>query len=145
MELKIEYLSKYLPYGLKVMMNDGLIYWMHDTSGVVRQGDSLHSVSIADCLRSSCKPILRPLSDLNQEVEILGENFIPIKKLGTRYSSIVCDIYKNTINLDVNDFDSINLLHYRVVFDKLYSMHFDLFRLIDNGLAIDVNTINDTL
>lgn len=139
--MELKHLAPYLPHGVKVMMNDGLFYWMSDKGGIVRGEDYLHSVSISDCVRNPCKMILRPLSDLNQEVEIDGVNTIPIKKLGSRYSTITCMIYKNTIQLDVNDLSSINLLHYMITFEKLCKMHFDLFGLIDNGLAIDINTV----
>jgi alanyl-tRNA synthetase len=43
--------------------------------------------------------------------------------------------------LDVEDLSSVNLLHYMVVFEKLFKMHFDVFGLIDKGLAIDINTL----
>lgn len=141
MKLELKHLAPYLPYELKYFIDftDG------DTACWVVEGLTVDEIFIDgyDCNYDSenCKPILRPLSDLTKEITIDGETFIPIKKLGTRYSSIKSMLYENTVQLDVYDTSSINLLHYLTTFEKLYEMHFDIHNLIEKGLAIDINTI----
>jgi len=63
---------------------------------------------------NSYKPILRPLSDLTKEIEIEGIKFVPI------------------------DISEIKLHTY----NKLLEWHFDVFGLIEQGLAVDINTLN---
>ena len=64
------------------------------------------------------KPILRPLSDLTEE-------------------------YSNACNYSHKDFkwEIINKNISVLVWDSLLKNHFDVFGLIDAGLAIDINTI----
>lgn len=69
------------------------------------------------------KLILRPLSDLTKEIEVNGEKFVPRSKFfGNPLDYIIT---KNS---------------YEVV-QQLISWHFDIFGLIDAGLAIDINTL----
>ncbi|NIV12884.1 MAG: hypothetical protein GWN62_16865 [Aliifodinibius sp.] len=95
----------------------------------------LHSGNIlawAELDTNTHKPILRPLSDLTKEIEHNGERFIPIKNIGktsTFYGDTpICNIEKD----------------YRLwavwEFEKLLEWHFDIFGLIEKGLAIDINT-----
>lgn len=137
MKLELKHLTPYLPYSLDMFVYDDI----EELIGLDSLEIEIKTISGDYKITEFIKPILRPLSDLNQEVEIDGVNTIPIKKLGSRYSTITCMIYKNTIQLDVNDLSSINLLHYMITFEKLCKMHFDLFGLIDNGLAIDINRV----
>lgn len=137
MKLELKHLTPYLPYSLDMFVYDDI----EELIGLDSLEIEIKTISGDYKINEFIKPILRPLSDLNQEVEIDGVNTIPIQKLGSRYSTITCMIYKNTIQLDVNDLSSINLLHYMITFEKLCKMHFDLFGLIDNGLAIDINTV----
>ena len=168
MKLELKHLTPYLPYGLRIRtykaekvfrelkMNILGVFdlelncsWL----SILEKKDNLCSKEIVDFPKivtfseyeenRLIKPILRPLSDLTKEIIIDGESFIPIGKLGTRYSSIKCMLYENTVQLDVYDISSINLLHYLTTFEKLYEMHFDIHNLIEKGLAIDINTIKE--
>ena len=89
-KLTLEILAPYLPYGLKVRVEDykcdyvgrefdeviGFHQW--DKSGllwsVLTDGGAKPSVE-------KVKPILRPLSYLTKEIEVNGEKFIPIELL----------------------------------------------------------------
>jgi hypothetical protein len=66
---------------------------------------------------TSIKPILKPLSDLDKEVLVIF-NFITYPKRG----------------------DSINVYSYEFMI-YCFKNHFDVFGLIEKGLAIDINTI----
>jgi len=81
----------------------------------------------------SCRLILRPLSDLT------NENTIEFYKL----DSIDLEL------IDINEWteELINMIIYNdkfqlIQFDYLFKNHFDVFGLIDKGLAIDINTLN---
>lgn len=120
-QLTIEHLAAYLPYGLKVAPIFGG-YAILDVENIDR----------VLAYNKPVKPILRPLSDLTKEITHNGEAFVPIYRIdemGYRIHGLTLD--------------GIGLLAmpYWVVC-KLHSWHFDIYGLIDAGLAIDINTIN---
>ena len=123
-KLELKYLAPYLPYGLK-------FYW-EDLKGNINEPWSLTINSIDFALENQNKPILRPLSDLTKEITHNGEKFIPIDYFVGDDSDLVynaCLIH--------NDF---SYLPYNLV-QLLLEWHFDIFGLIEKGLAIDINTL----
>ena len=93
-----------------------------------------------DCKIKDCMPILRPL-DLTKEIEHGGEKFVPIEKLGSKFSTGSCMLYPITLDFNTNETFSINLLAYHYVFEKLIEWHFDIADLISKNQAIDINTL----
>ena len=83
-------------------------------------------------------PILRPLSDLTKKIEIDGETFRPFHKLDHDF-----ELQNNTyLCLILHGARIINLFdHPYEIMQKLFEWHFDVFGLIDKGLAIDINTL----
>jgi hypothetical protein len=101
------------------------------------------------------KPILRPLSDLVKEIEVNGERFIPLGKLHYKYcltasgkrttkASYEYYIDKNcyatfysvnggSFGIYIDTID-INKTPYRIL-RWLFEWHFDVFGLIEKGLA----------
>ena len=86
------------------------------------------------------KPILRPKSDLNKKIEIDG--------VCCSYLTHIDKICNLSIDKDL-DID-VAFTHYFVELEQiqsyltfLYSHHFDVFGLIEKGLAIDCNSINN--
>ena len=142
-QIKLEEIVGYLPYGLKAIKES--------RSNYIGEPNEKEVINIntkdVDILFSkrykmvSCKPILRPLSDLTKEIEVNGEKFVPIKKLGDKYSVDSCMLYNHFISLDTSDSVSINILHYYYIIQKLYQWHFDIHNLIERGLAIDINNL----
>lgn len=143
MKLELKHLAAYLPYGLKCL-NQHLpdkelvieeligvsnhILW----SGVFMAKHGSNHIPI-----SAIKPILRPLSDLTKEIEVNGEMFVPldyfdknIAPLGTTHE----EMKLHFIESDLNN------MRYTII-QKLHEWHFDTFNLIENNLAIDINTI----
>ena len=116
MKLKIEHLAPYLPYGLKIQGT---------THGEIAELSCCTETSVNITTRSfqygmwadifEIKPILRPLSDLVK----LGSN--------ERW-------WRDKIALGITklDYESIQ---------ELFKEHFDVFGLIEKGLAIDINTL----
>jgi hypothetical protein len=132
-QLTLEHLAPYLPYGVKIA--HGLI--IKDLTAVSLDSPFVFcttylSSRVKTMINiSDIKPILRPLSDLTKEIEVDGEEFIPIDYIG------------------LMDYDTYSLLYiqnhtYRLpyqIFNKLLSWHFDIFGLIQKNLAIDINTL----
>lgn len=81
------------------------------------------------------KPILRPLSDLTKEIEHNGERFVfSDRYLSNSKIKMLLDNSLCSFNNPLNDIDynSVKLL---------LEHHFDVFGLIEKGLAININSI----
>lgn len=132
-KLELKHIAPYLPYGL-IYIYEGKKYKCSSTIGLKFIGyddnqDSWHYID-------DCKPILRPLSDLTKEIEANGEKFIPRVKMG-----LIHDVSGNNI-LNYRTGDRINILSlpcYQI--EYLFELHFDVFGLIEQDLAIDINTL----
>jgi len=148
-KLTLEHLAPYLPYGLKAEMLD------YECDYVGKKYDEIVGFHQWDknCLYWSAltvggskpnieriKPILRPLSDLTKEIEHNGERFVPKDVLIDRY------------DLKFDEDDDFFLDYYCIgetdspwtgyhIIQLLIQWHFDVFGLIEKGLAIDINSI----
>jgi hypothetical protein len=140
MKLELKHLAAYLPFGLKIMyfgkqrkMNAGngsSKNWIGITATIQRQGEN-------------CKPILRPLSDLTKEIEVGGERFVPIKEFMILYGGCTTEKGKPIFESDFITnimYSYYGSLSYGVI-EKLFEWHFDVFGLIEQGLAININTL----
>lgn len=115
MKLELKHIAPYLPYGLKYVHKN--IIW-----------DLTHLDSTTK--NREYKPILRPLSDLTKEIEVNGEKFVPIEKIaiyGDNKAYLEEAILTGLVEV--------------IVFNMLLRWHFDLYNLIENGIAIDINTL----
>lgn len=123
MKLEMKYLAGYLPYGLEIRYIE-----RNETHNL-----EYHNIMSICCDQNHLKPILRPLSDLTKEIEINGEKFVPHIKLGGR---------PNLKDYDIDYLSKhINHMSYGLI-QKLIEWHFDIYGLIEAGLAIDINTLN---
>ena len=118
-------------------------------SGIYDDGSIVCSDTINSC-PSKFKLILRPLSDLNKEIEHNGEKFVPIEWFE------IGDVDNDSIEYNHGNIKLIKTLEtiatYNVVHDiaylpfavvlKLIEWHFDIASLISEGEAIDVNILN---
>ena len=131
MEIQIKDLAPYLPYGLKVqtinVFEGNPIFTMCDKSG-------LSNVSISDILdyQEEYKPILRPLSDLS--IEIIKQ-LISFDIVEFRMSKEIEDDFSIEVNDEAVGWTSLTFQEYQ----NIISWKFDIFNLIPQGLAIDVN------
>ena len=124
MNLQSIHLASYLPYGLRIK-----------SATTEKPLTGLYLDELNNTLfgfGTTFKPILRPLSDLTTEIEINGIKFVPINIL-----NYISDIHLR-INGEIEGFSGIPVYD---DFQKLFKWHFDVFGLIDAGLAIDINTI----
>jgi hypothetical protein len=123
--LELKHLSAYLPYNIEIEHPT-----MFSGKKEISELRSLNERSVEIEHRmyveiSSCKPLLRPLSQLTQEIDYNEERFVPMDRIKRMYPS---DTFSSTSN--------IAQWSYRIV-EKLLSWHFDLFGLLENNLAIE--------
>lgn len=149
MKLELKHLAPYLPYGIKVLRPDGrtiLLMKGLDKDSIVVDDDG-----IKYCGYEFTKPILRPLSDLTKEIERNGDKFVPAEKLNPFYyrKGLVDCLGGNRLiywstekqrQIDDGCWDNFSLKSFEVS-QKLFEWHFDVFGLIPQGLAIDINTL----
>lgn len=113
MTLELRHLAPYLPYGLMGYATDINI----------SEKITVHNVTHVLFEQEKIKLILRPLSDLNKTID-LSPYF-------HQCSDMDGGIRENIFSCPYSDFET------------LFKHHFDIFGLIDAGLAIDINTIKD--
>ena len=137
MKLELKHLAPYLPYRLEVMDSDnnidmciGIKYWLG--WDVVCDYEWGHSTKPL----SSVKPILRPLSDLTKEIEHNGERFVPIDELRYTYSGFYIEFNGSLLIKSKNTHIYISIDWPNAIKEKLLEWHFDVFGLINEGLAI---------
>jgi len=133
MKLELRDLAPYLPYKLKLYCEGSSVEIQE------MKPFDLTEVMIIFMNRYQ-KPILRPLSDLTKEIEINGRTFNPYN------TKILDDLMMATSEWDclceyTGDLSkNVDIPYYIVV--QLFEWHFDVFGLIPQGLAIDINTLN---
>ena len=165
MKLELKHIVPYLPYGLKCqLMGESKEDIDHDDNPAPKvflidgaKRDLIHVWSkktmTDEWIYEEVFPILRPLSDLTKEIDIDGENVLFCDYITDKYGdcetfysfndgAIVEDTYRGE--------DAINHKHLYpntecypyFIIKELLRLHFDIFGLIKEGLAIDINTIN---
>lgn len=163
-KLELKHLAPYLPYGINFKMLD-------ESSGeweilplvsvnIANETIEIGAMEIGlDELNAYEGIVLRPLSDLTKEIEHNGERFVPAIKMvdpkGKEWHLMKTATWKlmktwqaHVVKVEhetMGEVISINLdnplvLPYNLLV-MLIEWHFDVFGLIDQGLAIDINTI----
>ena len=138
MELELKHLAGYLPYGLKYIDKDsGKVKIMKTLSSEINMVDfgwgNAH-------VFNEFKPILRPLSDLDEIIEYGGEKFVPIDWIENKYYTL--SLHKECEKLlEKGGYLWINHISHLLI-SHLYEWHFDVHNLIENGLAININELD---
>lgn len=124
MKLELKHLAPYLPYGLKS--------WSGEKE-ILITGSTLYRMETI-----VIKPILRPLSDLTEKEckKLLNNDHIFNFWYGKDKDGDY--IYKEGYTSSI--YRSYKGMPYSMV-QHLFQWHFDVFGLIDEGLAIDINTL----
>lgn len=131
-KLTLREIAPYLPYGLKVLLTES-----NKTAEMFVLNKILfrHQIQIQTIYGTYgdmyFKPILRPLSDLTKEIEVNGKKFVPIEEIkeSQRHLFFREDIENPLEGMQYSEMQ------------KLFSWHFDVFGLIESGLAIDFKKI----
>lgn len=128
-KLELKHLAPYLPYGVKAKTkrSEFIVVGAHDYTIF---GDNENGEM--EEYYEDVKPILRPLSDLTKEIEHSGERFVSFEWISENldYDEYSIDYYLN----------HTERLPYEIV-QKLFEWHFDLFGLIEKGLAVSYNDL----
>ena len=127
MKLELKHLAPYLPYGLKMELLNFPIGRHFRTLEL----DCGHDFNLY-LQNNWVRPILRPLSDLTKEIEVNGEKFVPTLE----YSYLR---FEEISNYEGGE-NAMNFIQVREQ-NILLKLHFDIFGLIPQGLAIDINTL----
>ncbi len=135
---ELKYIAPYLPYGLKVKdIKYGLLFEALSFITSPNQSFDVYNSNLDQLIKDELlKPILRLLTDLTKEIEHEGEKFVPVDKL--RW---ITDTSK-TYNWNAIDQSAVKYLNYEVI-QMLFEWHFDIFGLIEKGLAVDINTLSE--
>lgn len=145
MKLELKHLAPYLPYGLKVLRPDNkTILEIKGVNGSLIIFERNGTLSQYGDL-SNCKPILRNLSDLTKDIEVGGERFVPIVEIAKiRPTGYEWKCYDDEDGVMLGSYDdTVRSIKAATLeqYLKLFEYHFDVFGLIEQGLAIDINTI----
>lgn len=156
MKLELKHLAPYLPYNIRLqfiikdeIIKTGvmtrLLNYSHETHPERIAIDNYDSEHIW-----MFKPILRPLSDLVKQINygIQTYSFTDLLEISDTDGCIFEFDHGNikVINFidsiaKFNSYHYINYLPY-VVVEMMIEKHFDVFGLIEQGLAIDINTLD---
>lgn len=141
MKLELKHIVPYLPYGLKVKTtNEVSKDKIHTPKFIDTELELIYlkeipfkiNQSLKECHLPYIKPILRPLSSMTKE---------EFAELRSKLDDGV--LLKLTPNGDIyiKCNDEIYLYEVNILNDFLFSNHFDVFGLIDSGLAINRNNL----
>lgn len=162
MELTINHLAAYLPYGLQMFNNHNRN--VYELSGVYNSNS--HSIvnlvyvfkaeaSHFDFLKKQFKPLLLPLSGLSHDqlVMVVKHLFRDSEMIRPEYrkgeNQIKCEkgfitIYDNNtmqrytvVKPGSDNLPVLNMSNHFSDYEVFFKLHIDIFDLIKNGLAID--------
>ena len=157
MKLELKHLSAYLPYGLEMIFQDpkGRITKMRGICDYAEKGITVSTghggIWIED---SGMKPILRPLSDLEKHIDLGGLKLIALEELQVMYNTIN-ETQLTKLNFYYTEEDGFCLFGIAdefenekeiamplYMYENMFRWHFDVYNLIESGLAIDINTLD---
>ena len=130
MELELKHLAPYLPYELKLYGSSDI--WLIHSLGVedicIANGLHTQTLSFDDCI-TDYLPILRPLSQLKE---------------------VVCQAMSNintdmSVAIEISEFANKKIILHNLsygAYEELLRNHYDIFGLIDAGIAIDINMLS---
>lgn len=155
--IKLEFkdVAGYMPYGILGKSRGGSVQPI--TLGI-RQSNSTISIILDEEL----KPILRPISDMNKTIIHNGKQIVPIVELAIiaygnpklnyeRKRKLVRILSSNRtfkyiggqfITLNEDGKQRVSQHNSYKLFDYLHELKIDYRGLIDEGLAVDVNTLS---
>lgn len=149
--LTLKELAPYLPFELKVIWCDGKIDTINPLLSERNNVENEVSLQLAlfafEKEHIDLKPILYPLDYLTKPITHNGETFVPIEKLKNIYNSYPDSYieklhfidFENTVTLfGLEEDDSYEVAMPYSIYEKLFEWRFDVFKLINRGLAIPI-------
>lgn len=141
-KLELKHIAPYLPYGLKYQGYYGGVSTMRDIKHIRDYNEETDeytpNIQVDGYTIEFIKPLLRPLSDLCKEID----DEVPADILFPKEFYSLIDFYEehnreNQIQSFIKD--GLNWCEPYSFWEYLFSKHFDVFGLIDKGLAIDLS------
>ncbi|RZL97274.1 MAG: hypothetical protein EOO88_62700 [Pedobacter sp.] len=140
-KLTLEYLAPYLPYKLVLGLTNSHAPIICTGLTIHEDGIMAHhkkgSVNVS--LEKWYKPILRPMSDLLKVISHNGKKICLVEWLEDFYCTL--DLHEQAIRL-TNDIRWVNQCDYMLIV-HLIEHHFDVFGLIEKGLAISIHDVKE--
>ncbi len=146
MELEVKHLAPYLPYGLKLQyVVREKVEKIGIMKTIIHNEDETHPTKVSIDWNDAehiwmFKPILRPLSDLDKQI-IRSENLTvkPSRAFGLvkDEDGTWCDEF--SANYGESPTAKVPVIYFNM---WLFEYHFDVFGLIEQGLAVDINTLS---
>ena len=154
MKLELKHIAPYLPYDLQVKCYD--IVWSVEglRDGVVMSLFLIDKYTLTSAYLSDVKPILKPISSMTKEeayelgILLISEADMEDKEIGigemtlmgVAYPTIVYkdkedEEYSVTIQFSSIGISGIDLIPYEA-YEWLFKNNFDVFGLINRGLAV---------
>lgn len=135
-KLELKHLAPYLPYGLKAMYTHGNKFGeVKGLSDISEYDDIKIRMDYQDCEHIwMFKPILRPIQYLTSDD--FKSDFFGINEQREEDYWLL-EAIENGHRFTYGDYQNLT---YRTV-EFLFKNHFDIFGLINDGLAIDINTL----
>lgn len=133
-KLELKHIAPYLPYNLRWFRKTKI----KDDLGTENESDIVEDVVLSivhfyienDSNKFDVKPILRPMTDLLVHIQHEGKKLVPFNVLrpgGWDLDAFVLDVESRDCRVSE--------------WEQLIEWHFDVFGLIDKGLAVSVNDI----
>ena len=154
MKLEFKHIAPYLPYDLQVKCYDSVWSVEGFRDGVVMSLFLIDKYTLTSAYLSDVKPILKPVSSMTKEEAYeLGTILISevdmedkeigigeVRLMGATYPTIVYkdkedEEYSVTIQFSSIGISGIDLIPYEA-YEWLFKNHFDVFGLINRGLAV---------
>lgn len=130
-KLELKHLAPYLPYGLIAIDNSGK---------EINLTDRIYSLPAA--ILTNYKLILRPLSDLVKPC--LPDERTPAEEMEDDLMMSWCVAYDEAYEIITENEATLKakakMLPYEMV-EWLFEHHFDIYGLVDQNLAVDINTL----
>jgi hypothetical protein len=136
MKLELKHLAPYMPYWLKFVID---MYEFTDGNSKPEIRHFTMGNDISMCLNYG-KPILRPI----QEVELFFEDIWALGNDEDVKKYLDSDFLWENGQIEISEIQLIEAdkLPYGTL-QVLLKYHFDVFDLIEKGLAIDINTLSE--
>lgn len=147
MELEVKHLAPYLPYGLKLQY---VVREKVEKTGIMKSishnEDETHPtrISISAMYNEEhiwmFKPILKPLSKLsNEELIPIGLFIRDIEKHKATYKDNIFAVEDAKAWIRTGMKPVLSLLQVQGIMEHLYSVHADVYKLIDAELATELS------
>ena len=140
MNLELHHIGAYLAHDIKIYNEEDSNFPISIIFGLSYGSSEL---PISEILKGGYKLMLRPLSDIIQKINHDGI-FNPMEELkGTDWKRLMNDNDSSIKKLyDVSQ-GKTSVIHLPVyIYDYLVSWHFDVFGLIEKGLAVKIRYID---